>query len=125
MKPYIYLIIFIFVLIACKEEKELQIPEDILTHEKLTPILVDMHIADATLISQQLDNEESRFKGENYYEMVFKKHNITRNQFNKSIKFYARHPVQYEEIYDDVIATLSYRQGEISKLDSIEFAEYE
>ncbi len=106
------------VMFACQNKKELQIPENILKKEEIIPVIIDMHIADATLISQQLDNKETRFKGENYYEMVFQKHNITRKQFDESIAFYARHPDFYEKIYDDVIAKLSFMAGELSKADS-------
>lgn len=123
MKQLFYLILFVFALVACNQEKEIQIPADVLTKEQITPVLIDMHIADATLISQQLDNKESRFKGENYYEMVFEKHNTTREEFNRSIAFYARYPEDYNEIYDDVLSQLGFMLGEISKLDTLDLEE--
>ncbi len=105
-------------LYSCENNNELQIPNDILSKNKIVAILIDMHIADATLISFQLDKKETKYRGENYYEMVLNKHNVSRKQFDKAIIFYARYPDYYEKIYDDVLAELNLRTGELSKNDS-------
>ena len=118
MRNLFFAILLLSLLYSCENNGELKIPKNIISKNKIVSILVDMHIADATLISFQLDKKETKYMGENYYEMVLSKHNVSRKQFDNAIIFYARYPDHYEKIYDDVLAELNLRTGELSKNDS-------
>lgn len=92
----IILIALTILIASCEQDKE------ILEKEKFTDILVDIHIADALLASQQMHDIELRRDSASYYNYIYKKHNITRAQFEKNLAFYAKEPKEFSALYDDV-----------------------
>ena len=49
-----------------------------------------------------VDTSAKRIEKQEYYNIIFEKHNTTKEQFDKSLDWYARHPKVLVEIYDDV-----------------------
>ncbi|MCL2649942.1 MAG: DUF4296 domain-containing protein [Candidatus Azobacteroides sp.] len=72
-------------------------------------VLFDIHIADAE-ISDNYTDFRSDEKKQELYASVFKKHHITREQFDASLVWYGKNLSKYLEIYDRLgkrYATLS------------------
>lgn len=113
----------LFIVLSCSTEQKPEIPENILPEDKIVPLIVDMHLADATLIFLQMDNTQKKFRSDIYYEQIFRKHNIAKSDFDSSIMYYARIPGYYEKIYDEVLAELNRRNGELSRNDSLKTEE--
>jgi hypothetical protein len=113
----------LFIVLSCSTEEKPQIPENILPEDKIVPLIVDMHLADATLIFLQLDNTQKKFRSDIYYRQIFQKHNITKADFDSSIMYYARIPGHFEKIYDEVLAELNRRNGELTRNDSLKTEE--
>jgi hypothetical protein len=63
-------------------------------------VLLDVHVAEAAM--KIVDSSAKRIEKQEYYNTVFEKHNITKEQFDKSLDWYARHPKLLVEIYDDL-----------------------
>jgi len=109
------LFITLFFLLGCAED----LPEGILSAKKITPVLVDMHLAEA-LYSQPAPVGISR---ENYqgdlYLSVLKKYNLDRKVFEASLLYYGKHPDKYKPIYDDVLDKLSEMEAKLRINDSI------
>ena len=75
-------------------------PWGILSRSEMIAVLLDVHIAEAAM--KVVDTSAKRIEKQEYYNTVFAKHNTTKEQFDKSLDWYARHPKVLVEIYDDV-----------------------
>ena len=75
-------------------------PWGVLSHDEMVAILLDVHVAEATM--KVVDSRAKRIEKQEYYNIVFEKHNTTKEQFDKSLDWYAHHPKELVEIYDDV-----------------------
>lgn len=108
---YCLLIVICFSSFGCKK-KHSAIPSGIIKKETMINIMVDVNLIEATLrVKQSLYNKDSSYV-KDYYDLVFKKYNITKEQFNNSLKYYSKHPDKFGEIYDEVINKLSRLQSE-------------
>ena len=104
--------ILLFTLFACNEETEM-IPDNVLSQEKMVSVMVDVQLVEAALIVNQLKGDEAKEAAVNYYDSVMKQHNISREEFDVSFKYYAEHPGLMEQIYDEMLNELSKRQAEV------------
>lgn len=75
-------------------------PWGILSQNKMVDILLDVHIAEATM--KILDPSAKRVEKQEYYNTVFEKHNTTKEQFDKSLDWYSHYPKKLIAIYDEV-----------------------
>ena len=75
-------------------------PWGILSHDEMVVVLLDVHVAEAAM--KIVDSSAKRIEKQEYYNTVFEKHNITKEQFDKSLDWYARHPKLLVAIYDDL-----------------------
>ena len=96
---------------SCNNEK-VTIPEDILGEEEMAEILADVQLVESTIIVRG-DDEELQHDSLDFYGAVYERYNITPEQFEKSMKFYTLHPDILEEIYSDVIVTISERLAQL------------
>jgi len=84
-------------------------PSGTLSESKMTEVLVDIHITEATLragndsLSRLNDTADLR----NRFALVFKKHNINPDDFNNSLNYYLEHIEELDKIYVEVINRLT------------------
>jgi len=112
-----YLIIVLTVLaFACSNNK---VPKGILTEKEITPVLVEIHLAEA-IFSQRYALEVTR---ENYQEdlylSILKKYKLDRKVFEASVLYYGKNPIQYKPIYDEVLNRLNEMIAKSRASDSI------
>ena len=95
--------VFIF-LISCKQDET---PKGIIEKDKMTGILVDMHISDSYL--NQISNADTmQMQAKSRYNYIFKKHNIDSLKFSKSLNYYSLKASELDAIYKNVIDSLDY-----------------
>lgn len=70
-------------------------------------------MADATLSYMQPNKKWRNISAESYYPSVLKKNNITRKQFEHTVKYYIERPKEFDEIYEEVISNFSIMQGNL------------
>ena len=75
-------------------------PWGVLSQEKMVAVLLDVHIVEATI--KTLDSNSKRIEKQEYYNKMFAKHGITKEQFDHSLEWYSRHPNRLVTIYDEV-----------------------
>ena len=75
-------------------------PWGVLSQEDMVAVLLDVHIAEAAM--KVVDTSAKRIEKQEYYNTIFEKHNITKEKFDKSLDWYARHPKLLVEVYDEV-----------------------
>ncbi len=84
----------------------------VLSPEKLADVLVDMHVTEGIAMQQRA---EFRNNGEkvDLYNSVFKKHQITPEQFDSTMVYYSKNCHQFVEIYDVVYQRLEDLKQEV------------
>lgn len=71
-------------------------PEGVMSPRKMENFLYDYHLAQSVAVSLPYNE---RYKRELYYNYVFEKHGLSRDDFNKSVVWYTRHPDELNKIY--------------------------
>jgi len=91
-------------------KKKLKIPPDVLNHDQMVGILIDVHILEAKVKKLYLKNDSSIKVYLHYEDMLFDEHETTREQYKKSLEFYMQEVEVYKDIYDEVSDSLLARQ---------------
>ncbi len=109
---YSFVIIAIIIaLVACINNKNTE--KELLSDQKLVEVLYDIHIADGLLTANVLPKEEI-YNDTNIYYSVFKKHNITKLQFEATIDYYIKNDYRkLESLYDKVLESLNTSKGQL------------
>lgn len=118
MKKFILLFLSI-VLFACSDEQAVSIPDTVLSQEKMAEVLVDIHLLEASMNvhanPMTIASTDMQVGAD-----VFKKHAITKKQYDESFVYYSQNPKLLGEIYQLVLNSLSKMQAEImGKPDSL------
>jgi hypothetical protein len=91
---------------------------DIIQKNKLIDIIVDIHKVDAMAMSETFIRTYMFVDSVDLYTPVFEKHGISREQFEKSIFYYNSIPLEFDGIYDEVIAELTRQQTEFTEMQA-------
>jgi hypothetical protein len=105
----------LLMLTACNEHNLFQPkPSEILSGDQMISLLVDIHLADASVkLNQSSQNTgETRLYYSEAFAPVFKKHKTTPAAFVNSMKWYSRHIDILAGIYTEVITRLSTMETE-------------
>lgn len=127
-------LLFILLLSACSgdEPEALKKPDDLIPEEKMVLVLTDVHMLEGALAVRSNSASEMRNpvnpmnlrkdpsvvplpinpKNALQYYDIFKKHEVTREQYEKTMSWYTSNPDQLNEIYDKVLVELTRRQSE-------------
>jgi len=110
-------IIIIVLALACSKNS---VPRGILSEKQITPVLVELHLAEA-INAQQFTMEVNRnnFK-EDLYLSILKKFKLDRKVFEASILYYGKHPDLYKPVYDEVLNRLNEMEIKNKAKDSID-----
>lgn len=108
MNKFLYLICLAIVSVSCEGLLK-STPSGLLDESQMTDILVDMHITEATLRASNDSilrlNDTAQLKIR--YAEVFRKHEISPEDFNMSLNFYIERIDILDNIYTDVITQLT------------------
>jgi hypothetical protein len=99
--------------VSCKSNKDAT-PSDVLSKDKMVDVLVDVHLAEASLGLERISGPRLDQLTAKKYDSVFMKHQITYEQFKTSYEYYVEHPVVLDDMYQEVINHLSTMQGKFS-----------
>jgi hypothetical protein len=108
MKRFLLILFGIF-LFACSNSSKVGIPDNVLPKEKMADVLVDVHLMEAAMNinASSTDKFNSSLKID-----VYKKHKITKQQYENSFEFYTQNPELLGEVYQLVLSNLSRMQAE-------------
>ena len=84
----------------------------ILSADDMEDVLFDYHLAQS-LVNQSGDSADFRIRV--YAESVFRKHEITEEQFNNSLRYYHRHTAELHDIYKNIEKRLNFLAGGITE----------
>lgn len=110
MKKAILILVGLLFL-ACGE-KVVEEPENLIPKEKMTDILYDLAILNATKSSFSSVFEKT---GIDIMEFLYEKYDIDSIQFAESDLYYASVPLEYQSIYEDIDARIERRKEAMEK----------
>ena len=103
------LLMFCLIISSCSVKR----PDTVFTNEKMAEIIYDLHLAKA--MGEDLLYSDS-YKKILYAESVYKKHGITKANFDSSMVWFARNPQAMCDIYTIINKRLSYEKQNIEDL---------
>lgn len=116
-----------FCIFSCGDSKsidEKNKPENLISVEKMIDIIVDVQLVEASLIKKRGKNEDTDFYSKYFYENIFKKFNITKDQYDLSLEYYKNNIEVFEKIYQKVSDSLLIIKKEIlDKKDTLKITE--
>jgi hypothetical protein len=107
-------IVFIFLtcfLFSCSDSDIIKIPDHILPAEKMAEVFEDLHLLEAIMNIHV--GTPDKIKPGSAVINIYNKHQITKEQFEESYKFYTENPELLAEIYQLVLNNLSKLQAEV------------
>ncbi len=105
-----FVLVFIaFMLWGCGNKEKL--PANILPQDKMTAIMIDVHIAEGKTNLRALPIDSARLLFRIYEDSIFKKHKVTRPKFEESYKYYSIHMDVLNKLYSSVVDSLSLREA--------------
>lgn len=102
---------------GCRSERKDEVgkvPPGIIPADTMVQVLVDVHLIEASLKVKHVKKEENERFTEYYYDQLFEKHGITREQFDQSIEYYERDSELIDAMYERVITELNKIQSQIN-----------
>jgi len=82
-----------------------------LNKEQMVDLLIDIHLTEAALRIKPAEAQQNDIYTSHYYSAVFKKHKTTKEEFNASMLFYKDDLPALNDIYMQVVDSLSRMQG--------------
>jgi len=114
---YSLIIMMVILAISCSNNK---VPKGILTEKQITPVIVDLHLAEAVFTQRYaLEIKRENFQ-EDLYLSVLKKYKLDQKAFEASVLYYGKHPDKYKPIYDEVLNRLNEMNVKARIKDSID-----
>ncbi len=113
---YLVLFLFSFFLFSCSEEEsELIPPEDVLSRQKFTSVMIDVQLVEGMKVHKLGPKRDRRPDMGQMYSEIFEKHGIGKEEFVRTYDFYKSHPKEMETIYEQVLDSLSKLDVEVKK----------
>ncbi len=98
--------LFSVFLISCKQ-KSVETPGHILKKKELVDVQVDLYLVEAAHNMNVLKPDSADTEYKNLFETVMKKHNINKEDYESSLRYYAIDNESLNEIYDSVVVKLT------------------
>lgn len=105
--------VFLYSCYATHDDGTLIPPEDLIGTEKMSLILADVEIAESALRQKQNFGHEIGKVQEEYYYAIFTEHEVSKDQFERSLSYYKQDREAMNQIYEDVITRLSVIESEV------------
>ena len=99
--------ILCLILIGCGNQQK-ETPQDILSENIFINLLKDIHLAEAKFeLHKTKGMENAKNELAHNYSTIYKTHEITPDDFDKTLDYYAQHPEKLEKIYTRVLEQLT------------------
>jgi len=96
--------LFCLLFTSCQEEK---MAKPKLNEDQFTNMLIDIHVADGALDRKNIYQIGDIYKPSYYYNSIFKKYDITANEFDSCVFYYSNNVERFTAIYDNILDSLN------------------
>jgi hypothetical protein len=111
MQKYFFWVSIVLFLVCCQQPISDKAPENLLSKEKMSNILADMHMIESMSMQHPRGGDTNVVQLHTYYEDIYKHHQVTETDFKTSYDYYLHHPVLLDSVYSDVITLLSSKEA--------------
>lgn len=102
----IYLLILSCLLLSCSNYKE-KPPQNIINQTAFEAALLDIHLAEANFeINKNNSLKNAKNELTRAYFEIFKKHEISEDDFKRTLFYYSKNPIKLERAYTNVLDVL-------------------
>jgi len=84
--------------------------DSVISREIMIRVLVDTHLAEASLVLQRNEGKEDPALARHYYDGIFDKYKISRKKYNTSLEYYHKNPEECSKMYEKVVELITERQ---------------
>jgi len=102
-KQFVFLFLATLLLFSCSKKEE----KTYLSMDDFTRIIFDIHLTDGVLTSKNIVSRGKVYRPSFYYNSIYKKYNVTPQQFDSCVVFYTQNSSLYEKMYEKVIDSLN------------------
>lgn len=114
-------LIFILLSSSCSlEQKEISIPDNVISKDSMVLILADVHIQEAMINQYSQEGRLMKMNPAKQYQLIFDKYHISKERYDSSYQFYLDNPSLLNKIYENVVIELTKKQTEIEQDKSID-----
>ncbi len=114
-KQIVFLILLaLLLLVGCEQKKEEQVPADVIPREQMIDIMVDAWFMESVIHNTIKEYERLEPVSESMYKDFFEEHDITKGQFEQSIKYYMRDDKSSQEFVQDCSQRFEERKEELT-----------
>ena len=118
MRSFSFLLISLLLLASsCSESKDK--PKDLIQKEKMSLILKDMVLLEATFNTRLIRLEDKDERMIKYNEEILNKHQVSKQAFDDSYEYYLDHKEDFEDIMELVFEELNKMETEASKYNEV------
>ncbi|WP_190300383.1 DUF4296 domain-containing protein [Rufibacter hautae] len=100
-------------LLSCTPEPEK--PADLISEQKMTRIMIDVHLTEAAIGRTITHYDSSRVAYREAHKLILKRHAVSDSAFKHSYDFYLSNPAQMDKIYEVVLDSLSLREAKLTR----------
>ncbi len=93
------------------EKKTVPQNSDIISTKEMVKVLEDVYLAEGAINRKEIITNNPKCFASLYYDYVFEKHNLTRDQFMISYTYYSSNADEMVKILEFIINDLSQKQG--------------
>lgn len=104
----------ILLISGCGQKKEEQIPADVIPREQMIDIMVDAWFMESVIHNTIKEYERLEPVSVSMYKDFFEEHNITKEQFEQSIKYYMRNDETSQEFVQVCSQRFDERKAELT-----------
>lgn len=98
-------------MVACSpKEEESQVPKNLIPEDQMISILTDVHLIEGSRTGMKVMGDTVTIA--HYYQVMFSKHNITKDQYDSSFSYYVVHTKKMDLMYEKVIENLNKLEAE-------------
>jgi hypothetical protein len=83
----------------------------IIPADSMVTLLTDLHLADGVISTLKIKDKSLKHLSTEYFSEILEKHKIGRDTFDESMRYYAYHTEELNQIYEKVIVNLSKIEG--------------
>ena len=88
--------------------------DKVLSSKKMVELFTDIQLLDGIVILQQRENKDPKRLANEMFPDILENHQVSREEFDESMRYYTYHTEQLNKIYEKVITNLSKMESGIS-----------
>ena len=112
-KTILVVLISLLSLYSCKKAGR---PDDVLSQEELADLMVEFYLAEGKINSLGIQRDSAMKLFLPFEQSVMTKKKVSDETLSRTYRYYLDHPLEFEQIYDAIIDTLSLRETKANSI---------